>query len=151
MLTQRTDFQQLQNFNNRETKLMLMFAEVQVTRTTLLKLARINIGSKFNSMFKKIPFALKYFPRHRHLHRLFPYPVLRLATACVTGHVIMTCLFSRVSTSRVSHHQLSHYHGLKVNRKCPGQCEAAHRPLDRADREADLIILLYYFRSVWHS
>ena len=47
LLTQPSDFQQLQNFN-REIQLDLLFAEVQVTRTTLLKLARINIGSKFN-------------------------------------------------------------------------------------------------------
>ena len=34
-----------------EIQLELLFAELQVTRTTLLKLARINIGSKFNSKF----------------------------------------------------------------------------------------------------
>lgn len=86
LLTQRTGFHQLQNFN-RETQQMLLFAEVQVTRTTLLKLARINISSKFNSKFN-IPFcrAMEYFPRTdisiAYFHILFS-----VATACVTaGH-----------------------------------------------------------------
>ena len=83
LLTQRTGFHQLQNFN-RETQQMLLFAEVQVTRTTLLKLARINISSKFNSKFN-IPFcrAIKYFPRTdisiAYFHILFS-----VAPACVT-------------------------------------------------------------------
>ena len=41
-----------------------------------------------------------------HLHRIFPYPVLY-------AMVMMTCLFSPISTSRVSHHQLSHYWSSK--------------------------------------
>ena len=108
LLTQPSDFQQLQNFN-REIQLDLLFAEVQVTRTTLLKLARINIGSKFNSKFN-IPIlqcneifsqdwqyiSIAYF------HILFSMAM-----------VMMTCLFSPISTSHVSHHQLSHYQSSK--------------------------------------
>ena len=124
LLTQRTGFHQLQNFN-RETQQMLLFAEVQVTRTTLLKLARINISSKFNSKFD-IPFcrATKYFPRTdisiAYFHILFS-----VATACVTaGHdhddvfvlsyFHFPCLTSPIVT-------LPHYQGhSRVNRKCPG-------------------------------
>ena len=136
LLTQRTGFHQLQNFN-RETQLMLLFAEVQVT--TLLKLARINISSKFNSKFN-IPFcrAIEIFSQDWHLHhRIFPYPVLSVATACVTmghHHGMMTCLFSPISTSRVSHHQLSHYQGRRVNRKCPGCCDRTQWPVDHGDQ-----------------
>ena len=112
LLTQPSDFHQLQNFNREEKRSPTDAASIcrgashsQNSLKTCKNKYLFKVKFKEFNIFCR---AMKYFPR---ADISIAYFHIRFSVCVTMGHqnfIMMTCLFSPVSTSRVSHYTWSH-------------------------------------------